>query len=139
MGDYIIQKQFNVVIAGLTLCIIGYLSGGFGNAILDKFLHILVFVTVIFVTYYYVILDKKQHKLKIISLMVLTLIYSTLVNPFLVLIAILPLGAILVLKRNIEISAPLLDRDSPLLFGIKHIPIWVMVLTFVYCVSVFFV
>ncbi len=139
MEYQIIQKHFMIVFSALSLGILGFLFGGFGNLVLDKVLHVIIFFGVTFMIFYYQKQDKSRHTFKIASMVVFVLIYSALINPRLALAGIIPLGSIVLLTKGDKEAAPLMDKDSPLQFGFRNIAPWKIFLLMAYCTVVFFV
>ena len=128
-----------IVFSALSLGILGFLLGGFGNFVLDKVLHVIIFFGVAFMIFYYKKQDKSRHTFKIASMVVFVLIYSALINPRLALAGIIPLGCIVLLTKGDKDATPLMDKDSPLQFGFRNIAPWKIFLLMAYCTVVFFV
>ena len=128
-----------IVFSALSLGILGFLFGGFGNLVLDKVLHVIIFFGVAFMIFYYQKQDKSRHTFKIASMVVFVLIYSALINPRLALAGIIPLGSIVLLTKGDKDATPLMDKDSPLQFGFRNIAPWKIFLLMAYCTVVFFV
>ncbi|NLV19449.1 MAG: hypothetical protein GXY51_08210 [Bacteroidetes bacterium] len=128
-----------IVFSALSLGILGFLFGGFGNLVLDKVLHVIIFFGVAFMIFYYQKQDKSRHTFKIASMVVFVLIYSALINPRLALAGIIPLGSIVLLTKGDKDATPLMDKDSPMQFWFRNIAPWKIFLVIAYCAAVFFV
>ena len=138
MEYQIIQRHFFIVFTGLSLGILGLLFGGFGNVILDKTLHIIMFFAVSFINFYYLKQDKRKHLFKIISLSIFTLIYSAMINPILIIMGLISMGLLILWTKNENLETLVIDRESPLVYGFKKMPNWKIFILFLYCVSVYF-
>jgi len=137
MEYHIIHKQFFIAFAGLSCGIISILFGGFGNIFWDKTLHIIIYFAVVFINFYLLQHDKKKHLFKIIALTIFVFVYSILINLFLLFWGVLIMTILLVFPKNKSNSIPDIYIDSPLSFGIKNIPIWKIIILFLYCIPVY--
>ncbi len=132
MQENVISKQFYVAFLGLTLGILSLISGGFGIIFLDKLLHLLIFMTVIFINFYMFNISKKRYLRKCVVLIFFISIYSILINPYLLISGLIIQTLILLVPDSIVIPVPTIYEDSPLIYGIRKIVLWKKLICVVY-------
>lgn len=139
MEGHIINRQFYIVFTALSCGILSILTGGFGNVLLDKCCHFVIFFGVLFINFYLININKSKYLIKILSLTIFVFIYSSIINPFLVLFGLLIAFMFFVFPNPSCKSSPNIFQDSPLSYGFKNIPPWKIIMIFLYTVPLYFV
>ncbi|MBP8959261.1 MAG: hypothetical protein KBG40_02420 [Bacteroidales bacterium] len=137
MEDQILNNQFYIVIVALSCGIISILTGGFGNIFMDKICYFIIASGVILISYYLIGIDRNKYRLKIISLTAFLLIYSVIINFLLIPFLIVVFLVVLLYPKNNYKSAPDITIDSPLKFSFRNLPIWKIILIFLYIIPLF--
>lgn len=133
----VIVKHYLVAFSSLFCGIVSILLGGFGVPLLDKVLHLLIFITISLESYYLLSLDEKKHIFRVFIMILFLVIYSSLIYPMLFIFCLTQLILFLFLSRKINKESPDIAIDSPLVFGFKTLPIWLLALDLSYCFPVF--
>jgi len=129
---FYLNRHYLIVLAGLFCGIMSILTGGFGIVSLDKLTHFIVFVTVIFEIFYLSEADSREYKNRCIILMVILLIYSILINPYLALAGFIIQSVLFFIPNPTTVPQPDYKSDSPLKYGLRNMPPWRIIICFVY-------
>jgi len=136
MEERLIQKQFHISWMAVLLCSMSILMGGTGIAVIDKALYSVVCLMVMFVSFYMKSYKHNDHKYKILILGIFLIVYTILIGAV-YLAFLLPVYLIILLvpdKKSIII--PDLYNDSPLVYGLRNMPKWKIVLALLFVVPV---
>ena len=83
MESGIVLRHYLVAFSALICGIASILCGGFGNRILDKILHLIIYVGISYENYYLQSLDFKKHRFRVTIMSILLVAYSILINVWL--------------------------------------------------------
>ena len=137
MESGIVLRHYLVAFSALICGIASILCGGFGNRILDKILHLIIYVGISYESYYLQSLDIKKHRFRITIMSILLLVYSVLINVWLSVFCFVLLLIFLFISKKINYSNPNIFKDSPLIFGFKSLPYWLLILHVSYVFPLF--
>lgn len=137
MESGIVLRHYWVAFWALTCGIASILCGGFGVRLLDKFLHLIIFIGISLESYYLQSLDMKEHKFRIILVSILLVVYSILINFWLSVFCLGQLLMFLYFSKRINSSIPDIYKESPLYFGFKTLPFWLLIFNISYAIPLF--